>query len=476
MSPCGCTVSARWVTITDPAAIENARRIHPQLSYVEDRDEALRGADAVIVVTEWDEYRRELSPEHAGDLVTGRDRRRRPQLPRRRRLAGGGLDLLRHGTAVALVATGSFASMPHAGSVAGRFNIPSLNGIRALAILLVVWGHAELPYRLIRESTGVTIFFFLSGYLITTLLRREYDAWDRISIKDFYLRRVFRIFPPLYVVLIIAVALSLTGIIANEMTAMGRFRVLLLLGELLHHLGGSRRAPRGYERAVVAGGRGALLPDLPDHLCVPPTLGASSVGPGGDPGGALPRDHGLAHLPVLAGRRLRSHLPRHRHPGRRDPLGLGPRDRGQPGVRRGASATRPWVLTPILLGGAGVVYLVSRWPNQTGMTFGYTIQSIALAAVFIPVILAPRSIVGRVLNFKAVAWVGIISYSIYLIHRPALELVEEYLSTPQVVTATIGIAVTVLASWAMMVWVERPFGRLRRRANRAGEIENNRSD
>ncbi len=61
-----------WVTVTDPAAIENARRIHPQLSYVEDRDEALRGADVVIVVTEWDEYRRELAPEHAGSLVAGK--------------------------------------------------------------------------------------------------------------------------------------------------------------------------------------------------------------------------------------------------------------------------------------------------------------------------------------------------------------------------------------------------------------------
>ncbi|MFL2000140.1 MULTISPECIES: UDP-glucose dehydrogenase family protein [unclassified Microbacterium] len=60
-----------WVTITDPAAIENARRIHPQLNYVEDRDEALRGADAVIVVTEWDEYRRELPPEHAASLTSG---------------------------------------------------------------------------------------------------------------------------------------------------------------------------------------------------------------------------------------------------------------------------------------------------------------------------------------------------------------------------------------------------------------------
>ena len=61
-----------WVTITDPAAIENARRIHPQLNYVEDRDEALRGADAIIMVTEWDEYRRELDPAHAASLATGR--------------------------------------------------------------------------------------------------------------------------------------------------------------------------------------------------------------------------------------------------------------------------------------------------------------------------------------------------------------------------------------------------------------------
>ena len=60
------------VTVTDPAALDNAARVHPQLRYVVDRDEALRGADAVIVVTEWDEYRRDLAPEHAGSLVAGK--------------------------------------------------------------------------------------------------------------------------------------------------------------------------------------------------------------------------------------------------------------------------------------------------------------------------------------------------------------------------------------------------------------------
>jgi UDPglucose 6-dehydrogenase len=61
-----------WVTITDPAALENAERLHPQLNYVADRDEAIRGADALILVTEWDEYRRELAPEHASTLASGR--------------------------------------------------------------------------------------------------------------------------------------------------------------------------------------------------------------------------------------------------------------------------------------------------------------------------------------------------------------------------------------------------------------------
>ncbi|PPG35705.1 UDP-glucose 6-dehydrogenase [Pseudoclavibacter sp. RFBG4] len=60
------------VTVTDPEAIENARRVQPQLTYVADRDEALAGADAVLVVTEWDEYRTQLDPTAAGDLVSGK--------------------------------------------------------------------------------------------------------------------------------------------------------------------------------------------------------------------------------------------------------------------------------------------------------------------------------------------------------------------------------------------------------------------
>ncbi|WP_127819314.1 UDP-glucose dehydrogenase family protein [Microbacterium sp. CPCC 204701] len=60
------------VVVTDPAAIDNARRLHPQLTYIEDRDDAIRDADAILMVTEWDTYRRELTPEHASTLTAGR--------------------------------------------------------------------------------------------------------------------------------------------------------------------------------------------------------------------------------------------------------------------------------------------------------------------------------------------------------------------------------------------------------------------
>ncbi|MEV4735420.1 MULTISPECIES: UDP-glucose dehydrogenase family protein [unclassified Microbacterium] len=60
------------VVVTDPAALPNAAAAHPQLGYAAERDDALRDADAVVVVTEWDLYRREMNPEHAGALVAGR--------------------------------------------------------------------------------------------------------------------------------------------------------------------------------------------------------------------------------------------------------------------------------------------------------------------------------------------------------------------------------------------------------------------
>ena len=56
------------VVVTDPKAIENARRVRPDLAFVPTAQEAARGADVVLLLTEWSEYR-ELDPEEFGPLV-----------------------------------------------------------------------------------------------------------------------------------------------------------------------------------------------------------------------------------------------------------------------------------------------------------------------------------------------------------------------------------------------------------------------
>lgn len=82
--------------------------------------------------------------------------------------------------------------------------IPSLDGLRAVSIALVIVGHSadsqNAPLLLSHFSHlgnfGVRCFFIISGFLITTLLLKERQKTGSISIKGFYVRRAFRIFPP----------------------------------------------------------------------------------------------------------------------------------------------------------------------------------------------------------------------------------------------------------------------------------------
>lgn len=78
--------------------------------------------------------------------------------------------------------------------------IPSLDGLRAISISLVVVGHwAELRYHSdvagAFANVGVRIFFIISGYLITTLLLKEYERRSTIRLGEFYVRRAYRILP-----------------------------------------------------------------------------------------------------------------------------------------------------------------------------------------------------------------------------------------------------------------------------------------
>lgn len=74
-----------------------------------------------------------------------------------------------------------------------------IEGLRAVAILLVVCAHAGVPW-LEGGFVGVDVFFVLSGYLITGLLLREFDARGRIDLAAFYARRIQRLLPGLLLV------------------------------------------------------------------------------------------------------------------------------------------------------------------------------------------------------------------------------------------------------------------------------------
>jgi peptidoglycan/LPS O-acetylase OafA/YrhL len=80
----------------------------------------------------------------------------------------------------------------------------SLDGLRAISILLVIWHHAVGGEGILgRGHHGVGLFFAISGFLITTLLVREHSEHGSINIRAFYLRRALRIFPLYYAVLAI---------------------------------------------------------------------------------------------------------------------------------------------------------------------------------------------------------------------------------------------------------------------------------
>lgn len=88
----------------------------------------------------------------------------------------------------------------------------SLDGLRALSILAVIAFHCALPLPGLlgrRGYMGVTLFFVISGFLITTLLLRERDDTGMISLKNFYVRRTLRIFPLYYAVLLAFCAATL---------------------------------------------------------------------------------------------------------------------------------------------------------------------------------------------------------------------------------------------------------------------------
>jgi peptidoglycan/LPS O-acetylase OafA/YrhL len=132
-----------------------------------------------------------------------------------------------HAGADAIVAEAPETPAPQAAASwrpVDRGRIPSLDGLRAISILFVIVGHASATLPRVNGTAGtlvqglisligngemgVTVFFVLSGFLITTLLLKELRKTGGLSIKNFYIRRAFRIWPAFYLMIAVVVMLG----------------------------------------------------------------------------------------------------------------------------------------------------------------------------------------------------------------------------------------------------------------------------
>jgi peptidoglycan/LPS O-acetylase OafA/YrhL len=100
-------------------------------------------------------------------------------------------------------------------------HLPSLDGMRAISIALVLLGHLSGTRGFVRidlgvgdyARLGVTVFFVISGFLITRLVIAEYEAKGHVSLKLFYARRALRLFPASYAYIACIGLLSLVGVV-----------------------------------------------------------------------------------------------------------------------------------------------------------------------------------------------------------------------------------------------------------------------
>lgn len=344
--------------------------------------------------------------------------------------------------------------LEHAGYLAMR-RFPGLDGLRAIAALMVVFFHNQGP-DLLQGWIGVQIFFVLSGYLITTLLLREHARTGRVNLGNFYLRRAFRILP-VYLLVLGVLAIGLLAVGKFTSNPLGRQFPLYLLFLNEFGTGGpyGQSWTLGIEqkfyllwpalafttillgRRAVAGRRAALTVGLLTLAlaAVPFTLGGN------------PRGWPVDYVSILLGCALAllMHDPR--------------------GFRVVRPLTRPWVAGLVGLGfvaahlsvRASAAFFADHPPVSGMPGFVSVVPPYALAvAIMLPAVVAPGP-VSWLLSRTPMVFLGERSYSIYLSQNLAQGLV--LVSVPAVTGIGRAVLVAVLAvvfAHGCYRWLEQP--------------------
>lgn len=343
-----------------------------------------------------------------------------------------------------------------------KSRIPSLDGIRALSIGLVLVAHAGLGH-IVPGGFGVTVFFFLSGYLITYLLCREHRSSGEIALKKFYLRRVLRLLPALYFLLTANAVLGLLGALPHEMSGAIVVAQYLHLTNYIHiHFGTSGMVP-------ATGALWSLAVEEHFYLLYPllliVVLRMASV-------------KSILCLFLVCGmvlvwRLLLAHL-----------LNLGESYTYMAtdaridsilfgcilGLMHSASATGAMEnalnASPKIAFGLGIALLLVTFlyrDPQFRETWRYTLQGVALIPMFHCAVRFSHWKIFAPLNGSLLRWVGEISYSLYLVHSVCLFFVKQWFGSSPYYGLLLGVPLCLLAAHLMYVGIEKRFLALRGR-------------
>jgi peptidoglycan/LPS O-acetylase OafA/YrhL len=334
-------------------------------------------------------------------------------------------------------------------------HVPALDGVRGLAVLLVVACHAlAVPGGFL----GVEIFFVLSGFLITTLLLEEQETRGGIGLGRFYVRRIRRLYPALAALLVAWLGLAALGLTPRPLA--GESIGVLVSGTYLAN------AAQSWFYALPEGLRHlwSLAMEEQFYVLWPPVL-VLALSRRVDARSLLKGLLAAALLITV----VRSALALSGHSVQM--LYESPATAGA-GLLIGCAAAA-WRLHGLpsallrrdRLQGLGLASLgflsILAWkgPGATDRIY-YTwlmaVVDVAAALLVLSVVTAPRSGVGRICSFGGLTWCGRISYSLYLVHPVVLVLLvinRAWLSPWQ------AIAVSFLLATALHRYVEQPLRR-----------------
>jgi len=346
-----------------------------------------------------------------------------------------------------------------------RGTIPSLDGVRAIAVALVFFAHGAFE-NLIPGGLGVTIFFVLSGYLITTLMRVEHARSGAISYRDFYLRRLLRLMPPLFIVVAAAGLLAAVSIIDGGFTPGGMLSALFYFGNYHVIAHDFRGMPAGL--GVVW----SLAIEEHYYLFYPPLA-------------ALLLRFGRVGLSVTVLSVLCAAVLGWRywlvfHGGSEAYLTMATDTRVDAilvgclmGLLRNPWLDRvpaPEALRDWAIAAACVAVLLGTLLYRDEvfrLTARYTLQSLAIAPLIYLAVARADRLPFRWLNVRPLVYIGTISYTIYLSHHVILlGLAKHWPQAGWVWLTLAGAVLTLAVAEPIRRWVEAPCARLRKRLHR----------